>query len=604
MKRNMSMISYILRRIMRYNPKILLIMLGTIITTGSVPYVNMFIIKYIITISEKHMGVDEALVLVTGFLVVAGIINVLKSFFSNMLSPFLNDFRQDEKRMLNKKVMKNNYQEMESPEFWNLYQKAQISVRRNYAGNEGLLHNLIDLGSSIMPFILAIISIKEFDFLIICIIMSFALIGNCMIFWADKKMSECEINLSQFRYRADIFIKLLLNVSSQHEVRVGNAFKILGKKHDNLMSDIISEEKRIYHKNYYVKVFQGILIAIQDVIIYSILIWRYENMQFDIAEWTLLISAMSVITFELTKISSIMTQINSNCELVSGYRSFIEKDSCRTGEKHIVENPGSPLIKFDGVSFRYNDDYCALKDISFEVQKGEKIAIVGLNGAGKSTLIKTMVGLYHPNSGEVYYSGINVKDIKPENLYEKCTCVFQDINIYPYTLLTNVTLKDIDNSEIKKVERLFDELSDEPFISELAKKEMTVLSKEIDSEGVDLSGGQKQKIALARAFYRDTDIIILDEPTAALDPISEKIVFDKINRMAKDKTVIFVSHRIMSTMFCDKIILVENGRIIEMGTHKELMNMNGTYAELYNLQARFMPANVKEESHEETDNES
>lgn len=119
------------------------------------------------------------------------------------------------------------------------------------------------------------------------------------------------------------------------------------------------------------------------------------------------------------------------------------------------------------------------------------------------------------------------------------------------------------------------------------------MSKEIDSEGVDLSGGQKQRIALARAFYRNTDIIILDEPTAALDPVSEKIVFDKINRMAKDKTVIFVSHRIMSTMFCDKIILVENGRIIEMGTHKELMSMNGTYAELYNLQAGFMPANVQ-----------
>ncbi len=579
-------------------------MIGAMVMCGLTPYIGMMIMKAIIQMYEMGLGVDEALLKVISLFVFSCVIFSFKSFFSNMILPYMNDYRQSEKRSLNKKISSSDFQRIETSEYWNAFQKAQLSVRRNYAGNEGILHNWVDLGASCLPFIFAIMAVREFDYIILGIIVCFAIMGNLVMSKAEASMTEAEINLYPLRYKTDRFFRIMTGVFSQKEMRAGRAYDLLESKYEGFSNEIVKNEKQIYSRNFMAKCFLGLLLMIQDIIIYAIFICRYQENRFDIAQWTLLIAAMTMVTLELSKLSGILTQIKSNCTMVNEFKSFLEIEGTEkqteeaSNGKTNADGNDNPLICFDNVSFKYND-VKALKNVNLKINKGEKVAIVGLNGAGKSTLIKLLVGLYRSYDGEVYFCGESTKHINPEAIYKKCSCLFQDVNIYPYSVLTNVSLETEDETNKERVKQLFDYISDNHFVEKLVKGENTILSKELDKEGVDLSGGQKQVVSLARAFYKDPDILVLDEPTAALDPISENKVFKQISQLATDKTVIFVSHRIVSTTFCDKIILLKEGEIKESGTHKELMEQKGMYHELYNLQVENGIKEKLEKTHEE-----
>ena len=580
---------YILKRALRHDKKLFWVISGLVIVSGITPYMYMIIMAYIIDGVEKgidiKIGVPTVLVLIT----IAFFLNVIKSFLDNTQGPLLNDYRQKEKRELNKKALSGLYQKLETAEFWDTYQKAQLSVRRNYTGNEGLLHNIIELFISVVPFWGAIIAIRELDVVIVGIILITALIGNLLTFFAEKIICRCEIQLSGIRAEAERFIKILFNLDYQKDVRVCGIGKLILDKYGSLTDKIVEEESAIYKKNCKIRWVNGVVLAIQEIVIYLILIYRYKDNQFDIADWTLLISAMTMITFQLSKISSLFSQMKSNTEFVCGFRSFMEKEEQSGGnfnKTNLKISADIPILALKDADFYYKD-YHALNKINLNINRGERIAIVGLNGAGKSTLIKLLVGLYQPSSGDVYLAGRKSTDYDRSDYYQHFSCVFQEINTYPFSLLTNISLQKEIETDATKVLSLLQTLTDEQFVENLPKKEYTVLSRVLDNEGVELSGGQKQMVSLCRAFYRDTEILVFDEPTAALDPISEKWIFEKINEIAKGKTVIYVSHRLISTMFCDKIILLQDGSIQECGSHEQLMSYDGLYAELYRMQTSY-----------------
>ncbi len=580
--------AYILKRAFRHNKKLFGVIMGSIIVSGVTPYMYMIIMAYIIGSVGKGTDIKDVVLTVLVLIVVTFILNVAKAFFDNLQGPLLNDYRQSEKRDLNKKTLSRLFQRIETAEFWDTYQKAQLSVRRNYAGNEGLLRNVIELCISVVPFLGAIIAIRELDAMIIGIILVVAFVGNWMTFLAEKIVHRSEVQLSGIRAEADRFIRALFNLDYQKDIRVCRVGKIILDKYSATTDEITKEEGIIYKKNFRIRWANGIVLAIQDIVIYLILIFRYKNNQFDIAEWTLLISAMSMITFELTKISLLLSQMKSNADFVWEFRTFVEEEQKKKKEyeKDIKANVHGPLLSLQNVEFSYKD-YQALKNINLEINKGERIAIVGLNGAGKSTLIKLLVGLYQPTSGYVSFMGKKTTDYERDEYYRHFSCVFQEINTYPFSLLTNVSLHKEVETDASKALSLLNSMSGENFVENLPGKEYTVLSRVLDDEGIELSGGQKQMVSLCRAFYRDSEVLVFDEPTASLDPIAEKCIFEKINEIAKGKTVIYVSHRLISTMFCDRIVLLQDGCIQECGSHEQLMSNDGTYAELYKMQTSY-----------------
>ena len=248
-------------------------------------------------------------------------------------------------------------------------------------------------------------------------------------------------------------------------------------------------------------------------------------------------------------------------------------------------------IRFEHVSFGYQEGKDVLSDMNFTVSHGEKIAIVGLNGAGKTTLVKLLCGLYSPKEGRILLNGQDLRTLEREELFRRFAVVFQDIYLLPTSIERNITL-----SECGDPERLSEVLALSGLqekVASLPQREQTLLVKGVLEDAIELSGGEIQKLALARALYKGGEIFVLDEPTAKLDPIAEQEMYLRYEELTRGKTSVFISHRLSSTRFCDRIFYLEKGVITECGTHEELLRLGGAYAKLFETQSRYYRAETE-----------
>lgn len=261
------------------------------------------------------------------------------------------------------------------------------------------------------------------------------------------------------------------------------------------------------------------------------------------------------------------------------------KDEMTYGDK-VLDLSGGFEIEFKNVSFKYpGAENYALQNVNLKIKNGEHLAVVGRNGSGKTTFIKLMCRLYDVTDGEILINGINIKDYTKDSIIKLYSVVFQDFKIFSVSLKDNICANSdfdegrfyacLENADIK--ERT----------EHMPNKENTYLYKDLDENGVEISGGEAQKLALARALYKDAPIVVLDEPTAALDPIAENEIYSRFNTFVQGKTAIYISHRLSSCAFCDKIAVFNNAKLAETGTHKDLLSAGGKYAELWNAQAKY-----------------
>lgn len=256
-------------------------------------------------------------------------------------------------------------------------------------------------------------------------------------------------------------------------------------------------------------------------------------------------------------------------------------------------------IELEHVSFTYPGSRVpTLKDLNLAIRPGEKIALVGLNGAGKSTLVKLLCGLYRSTSGTIRVGGRPLSSFGREEYFSMIAAVFQDVKLLPLTIAQNVASDNGEDIDRQRVRQCLSLAGLWEMVDGLPQKEDTPLGRGVLDDGIELSGGERQKVWMARAFYKEAPILILDEPTAALDPLAEQEIYEKYVQMSKGRTSLFISHRLASTRFCDRIVLLENGRITEQGSHEELMEKKGAYARLFEVQGKYYR---KEESGKEWD---
>ncbi|GAA0368113.1 ABC transporter ATP-binding protein [Alkalibacterium iburiense] len=336
-----------------------------------------------------------------------------------------------------------------------------------------------------------------------------------------------------------------------------------------------------------------------DLVAYVLLIQMIISGEISVASFTVYFGAIATLSQWISGILRRIVDLNKAGMEIDDYREFMELKSTRNhGEGVETEvSPSLPYsIEFKNVSYRYPEaETDTIKEFNLTIKPGEKMALVGVNGAGKSTLIKLLTGLYRPTEGEILINGHRMDEYNLDDYYALFSVVFQDYYELPVTIEDMVLQgKEKDDVYLNKVEK---ESGLKHVYQSLPKGRETKLVKRIFSDAVDLSGGQKQKLQLAKALYKNGPILILDEPTAALDSIAESEIYQQYESLSKNKTSIFISHRLASTRFCDRIVFLEDGKIIEEGTHSELMRLRGKYFDMFETQSYYYKNEVGEKQH-------
>lgn len=335
-----------------------------------------------------------------------------------------------------------------------------------------------------------------------------------------------------------------------------------------------------------VVILNGLTVLLRDGIVYAVLLWLALNEKITVGELALYAAAVNGLGEWLSQITKSVGEFREADNNVAEFRRFLDLPDGRRGteEKQIFQS--APLIELEKVSFSYDGEKEVLHDISLKVKPGEKIAVVGSNGAGKTTLIKLICGLLRPTGGQIRINEVPTSSLGQEDCAKAVSAVFQDSALLPVSIRGNIVMNDaqVDEERLSKVITL---VGLDKKIESLENGMETPLVRHIAENGTELSGGETQKLFLARAVYKDAPILILDEPTAAMDAIAEQNVYLRYRELSADRTAFFISHRLSSTRFCDRIILIDGGTIKETGTHDELMAKDGMYREMYALQSRY-----------------
>lgn len=342
----------------------------------------------------------------------------------------------------------------------------------------------------------------------------------------------------------------------------------------------------------------------RDSFAYAYLILQTVQGKIGMGDFMLFFGAITGFSVWVTGLVDQMSMIKTANVKMNDLRTFLDipAEDTNSGECEMPDLSEGVEIEFDHVSFAYpGSEKSVISDLSFHIRKGEHVALVGLNGAGKSTLLKLMMGMYEPTKGTIRLNGADITKLRKKDIYQLYSAVFQDTMILPAMIDENIALRpkaDVDRTRVEEMLRL------SGLDTDFSERNITLNSYMTDrlvEDGIYLSGGQEQKFLLARALYKDAPVLLLDEPTAALDPLAEQEVYESYQKLCRNKTALFISHRLASTQFSDWIMFLQNGHIIEKGNHEELLAAGGEYARLYELQSYYYNLTEEEKGRKEED---
>ena len=471
----------------------------------------------------------------------------------------------------------------ETPEFFDNYNRATWVVEK------GAYKRIIEgsawtLGS-VISIIFLVIYLYKLDplllIIILCpvIVMYFRVKRNGVEFAKEKEMTP-------FERQKDYTKRTVLLKDFAKEIKTTDIFTVVKRRFKEATENNIKAINKYGWRIAVLEMFSdffGEVIPIAGGFGYGCyrLIVRED---LPISDFSVLISAITNCRNKLNQLAHYFTMQQKQCLWVQNLREFLAYEpQLKSGE---LEPGEFESLEFKNVSFRYNGNKKnTLSNVSFKITKGESIAVVGHNGAGKTTLSKLMMRLYDVTEGEILYNGINIKEYDLLKYRDKFASVFQDYRIFAMTVAENVLVEEVDETNIGRATQALKQSGVYGKISSLDKKENTLLTREFDENGALLSGGESQKVTIARMFAKNFDIAILDEPSSALDPVAESKMYDSLMEGTKNKTVIYISHRLSSATRSDNILVFSGGELIEHGDHDELMSLGGEYCKMFTLQA-------------------
>lgn len=492
--------------------------------------------------------------------------------------------------MLNNKACKTSYPNIENEEFYKLSVQASDKCNSNSQATEAIWDTLIMLLKNIICFIFYTGLLLMVKPLMMIIILVTTLIG----FFINNYLSEYTYKKKEFEAEQDKKLYYINRVSSSidyaKDIRIFGLRPWLTELHMKSMDLLHAFYNKAYGVYLWARIADLVLAFLRNTVAYVYLIGLVVDNQISVAEFLLYFSAVSGFTSLVTGVLSQLNRLKKQSLDISIVREALEYPEVfkfEDGEDLVVDLNKEYTIELKNVSFRYpGKNKNVLSNINLTIKPNEKIAIVGLNGAGKTTLVKLICGYYDPTEGEILLNGVNIKAYNREHYYKMFSAVFQHFSLLAGSVAVNVA-QSIDHINYDLVYSCVEKAGLKEKIESLPEKYESNLNREVFEDATNLSGGETQRLMLARALYKDAPIIVLDEPTSALDPIAEADIYNKYNELAKNKSSLFISHRLASTRFCDRILFIADEKIVEQGTHDELLAMGGKYAHLFNVQSKY-----------------
>lgn len=476
----------------------------------------------------------------------------------------------------------------ENPEFYDKYTRASSEILQR---GMKILENCGRMFSILISAIISIFVIAAWEPIVIPIVLVCA-VCSIMI---DKKRSklkyDCMVDTTPQTRTQDYIKRTVFLQDYAKEMRLGKIFFPLLNQFDKSVKQALKTTRHYYGIEAWLRVSRELFMSFGTYLVaQGIIVFRYiEQHAYNLSDVVTILNAATVLQSNVYSLSWNMSDFIENGLYIENLKTFFEyKPKITENENGIIPQNKKHSLTLKNVSFTYDGQTKpTLKNISLDIPEGQKIAFVGHNGAGKSTLVKLIMRLYDVTDGEILLDGINIKDYKLSDYRHSFGTIFQDFKIFASDIEENVLLHPTQNADDEKIARdavTASGLMDK--VNTLPRGMKTQLMREFDDEGTILSGGEFQKIAVARVFAKQSSIAILDEPSSALDPISEYEMFENMMKACADKTVMFISHRLSSAVNADIIYLLEQGEIIEQGTHSELMEKGGRYAEMFEMQAK------------------
>lgn len=567
---------------------------------------NSYAPKYVLSFIENDLPLKTIIIYTIVICLIMLIFDIISTTCYNS---FEFEYRKTEgyvekKRM--DKLFHTDFKNMESPDFLDYVQRAKTALNRGN-GFHGVLYqsrNFIAQGT-LMILSAALIGIQNLLMMIIFIVISFGIVKISSFFtkidkikFSDamaptwRKMNYLESTTKNFDFAKDIRLFNMSNAFANQLSGVNETYKELNRKHHNRM--VLWE------------VSLGSVLLIQKLLMYTWLVYNVVTGAYQISDFVLYVGLVTTFHNSVGYVNWIYSSMRTNSLMINDYRNFVDwkedKETADEKDGHITDiNLNKFEFRFENVSFKYpgHDNY-VLKNVNLTIKDGAKLAVVGVNGAGKTTFIKLMMKLYEPSEGRILLNGIDIKEYNREEYFKLFSPVFQNVESFAMPIYQNISFAEEDKTDMNKINKVLEQSGLSEKINSYEKGVHTNLLKIFDKEGIDLSGGEKQRLAMARALYKDGKVVILDEPTAALDALAEDRMYREFENMIKGKTAIFISHRLGSTRFCDKIAMFEDGMIVEEGTHEELMEKNGKYAYMFGIQSQYYEEKQKNSDNAES----
>lgn len=601
---NVSLIKRAISIISGLSPNMVKINVIKALINALTPYIAICMSALII---DELMGERNPAVLIRYvFITTAGtlIFNILAAFLQEKVNIMNVLFHHDFKKFLNNIKLNLDYAKMEDPKYNELHSRIVGSMFMTNGGITSIAGQITDITSNSISFVIAVIIIARVFIKTSGETNGFALLGIGLLYSLivivcvaltvrnSKKESKEEFGLYKncatnryidyyhFNYMEDDKAAKDIRIFNQRDLIIGEIRDKARKPWMNILVRKSRLVQRYFGANMIISTFIGGLT-------YVVIGLRALKGYISLGSVSQSYASIVVLISSIQNFFVSVSQIISNNDYLKVLYEYIDLSDVSIAGEMIPPKYSDWIIEFHNVSFKYPsaEDY-ALKNVSFKITSNSQTAIVGVNGSGKTTMIKLLCGFYRPQEGYITLNGIKIEDYERDAYLELFSVVFQDFKVFAFSIGENVAASV--HYDEKRVWEALKTAGLHEKIESMPNKLEHYLYKNVDADGMDISGGEEQKLAIARAFYKDAPFIIFDEPTAALDPIAEAEIYTKFNQIVGNKAAVFVSHRLSSCRFCERIFVFDQGEIVQCGTHDELLkNSKGKYYELWNAQASY-----------------